>query len=219
MKWQHLLTVLAGLMVTAVFLSMLFGIVLPLVWRLHFGEAPPRNTLDVSFVLTSVLAVVALLASAFGGGVYYILSRRIQDQAREAAELRARRALAVSLNNQGFYYWEQYERTRDDLRADHFLLDIAIEITSDAYDDYAKRLDEQDTYYEKVICGIKNNLAYYLAEKQSQGLSVSAVKRQQACECADYVEKRLTRYPKSADKWSETVLFVRQHFSRIVYVE
>lgn len=214
MKWQHLLTVLAGLMVMAVFLSMLFGIVLPLVWRLQFGEAPPRNTLDISFVLTSILAVVALLASAFGGGVYYILSRQIRDQAREAAELRAHRSLAVSLSNQGINYWKQYVRARDDLnQADHFFLDIAIEVTNEAYEKYAKKLDEQDTYYEIVICGIKNNLGYYLAEKQAQKQPVSAVEIRQASECADYVEKRITRYPK------ETVYFVRQHFARIVYTE
>ena len=61
-------------------------------------------------------------------------------------------------------------------------LDMAIYVTEDAYNDFAKDLEESK--HEYLICKLKNNLAYYYAARRR---SEDGVKAHQY---AEYIRKR-----------------------------
>jgi len=48
---------------------------------------------------------------------------------------------------------------------------------------------------EEVTCLVKNNLAYYLAEKQALSQSLKAEEIELARECAEYIRERTTAHP------------------------
>lgn len=73
-----------------------------------------------------------------------------------------------------------------------------------AYSVYTVRLDERK--HERLICDVKNNLAYYYAKRGSP------VDRKTAREFADYIEERISKYPDAKETWVDTVEFVRKQY-------
>jgi len=104
------------------------------------------------------LAVIAAVITLYVAMVYKLLSKTLRDEARSEAEKVMLKLGAKTLIYIGYVYWEDYVISREET-----YLKIAIDVTEDAYNDFAKYLEESE--YEYLICKLKNNLAYYYAAR------------------------------------------------------
>lgn len=101
-------------------------------------------------------------------------------------------------------------------KKDLWKLDQAIKATKQGYDDYATKLEKRDpdSDSEWLICWIKNNLAYYYAEKQRLERTTPGEKAL-AQRFVKYLWDRIDKCPKKReerDAWVDTRLFVRKRF-------
>lgn len=100
-----------------------FGIGQPFIWQLIVKKPPPVATWTLSSLLTIIIALLTLGIATFGAGTYYILSRRIQDEATRAAE-REYRGTLVRLRSHVSALWgrlyEDLQNIRDSGAIDSF---------------------------------------------------------------------------------------------------
>ena len=161
-------------------------------------------------ILTLLLAVLAVASAVAITVMYAVLSEALKRGVTLAAKTEMHKAIVSSYISMGHLYWKEYHDTKSDSK-----LNQAIEITERANDKYARELDEQDRESEWLICWIKNNLAYYYAEKQKLG-SATLGDKASAQEFVKYVCDRIEKCPKSRKErndWVDTYKFVRKQFS------
>jgi len=123
-------------------------------------------------------------------------------------ELNNNTMAAVKARIHGYSCWMDYERW-------HKIQDLneVINKTREAYDDYAEKLDEKKTSNEELICWIKNNLAYYLAERHKDDPTAALPSDGDlARKFAEYPYKKIDKYPQHAEKWVETYYYVQKEF-------
>lgn len=183
-----------------------FGIVQPFVWMWKYGKPPPEGILDLSTLLTILLTLLALGVAGFGTGTYVILAGRIRSEARKSAGIQMDRAATYILATTGYTSWLDYKTTTN---PEH--LNTAIFLTERAYSRHGTRLDEEDYYNQKLICEIKNNLGYYLAERARIGKKESGDEKI-AKECGKYIWDRLEKYPEKRKDWKDTTDFIQKYF-------
>jgi hypothetical protein len=99
---------------------------------------------------------------------------------------------------------------------DIWMLERAIKVTDIGYDRYASQLEDlrnkMDRDSELLICRIKNNLAYYYAERQKIGAAKSSDKTR-AQEFIEYIYERMNKYPReNRIIWSDDRKFVIAQF-------
>lgn len=152
-------------------------------------------------LITLMLAMGGVVVGAAGYLVYVIVLGKTKEAAASAAEERMNNSSALMFAQIGYEYWYDYKIRPTNNAND---LNQAVNLTEIAYSRYCPNLDEQR--YERLICSIKNNLAYYYAERRSP--SDRAVSR----EFVDYIEKRISKYPENKVEWTDTVTFVRQRY-------
>lgn len=104
-------------------------------------------------------------------------------------------------------------------KRDIMVLNRAIETTKLGYNNYAGRLEEEpeNEWLEQkqggksLICQIRNNLAYYYAERHRFG-KAEPNDAADAQEFAEYVNKEKHKYPEYILTYSETYEFVNKEF-------
>lgn len=157
--------------------------------------------------LTIVLSAAALAVVVLGTGAFLILRDQLKREIAGTVGARSRGAIATALSTVGRRFYNQYEHTKDP-----FYLDEAISITSIAFNFYAYDLNDKEKDFERVICDIRNNWGYYLAEK-SKTATVRETERTRAREFASYLEARLLKFPDEDTRdWRETISFIRERF-------
>ena len=151
-------------------------------------------------VATIAVLFVAIIAAS-GLGIYCILSARIQKQATSAAQTEMLKTTASLENDIGWSYYTNYKITKQPK-----YLDMAIQLTRGALNK-AAGLDERQPENELRICGCKNNLAYYLADRQR------SEDKEVARAYAKYLRERLSKFPGKHQKaWVDTYNFVLKRF-------
>lgn len=164
-------------------------------------------------IIKDIILISLAVAGLTGVSLYSIYKLMLKAVANAVAEktmLLAKelhyRTMATTKAHVGYVYWNNYMKTKD--RKD---LDGAIDISERAYEDYASQLNEQEPDNEELICWIKNNLAYYLAERQKlkAALPGDDVLAQQF---AKYVHDRIYKYPKERGTYTDTYRFVQKQF-------
>ncbi len=93
-----------------------------------------------------------------------------------------------------------------------YCLNKAIEKTERAME-FMKELDEKK--YEEPICVYKNNLAYFFAERKKNEIDQLGDK-EVAKDYADYIQKRIGKYPDHKKEFADTCDFVNKQFPRDV---
>jgi hypothetical protein len=87
-------------------------------------------------------------------------------------------------------------------------LEYAISFVKRAYEEYYEKIVDKDNWEnEKLVCKIRNNLGYYLAER-GRGED-----KQLAIECSDYVNENLIKYPSFASDYQDTIDFIKSKYS------
>lgn len=186
-----------------------FGIGQPFIWQLIVKEPPPAATAaTLSSLLTIVIALLTLGIAAFGGGLYYILSRRIREETTRAAE-REYIGTLVRLRSHVCALWGRlYEGLQKVVPTEQLtaFADQAVNYGKEANLDTG-RLDVKTQ--EKLILHAKNNYAMALALKGDPGTA------KEAAELVEYIREKMEKYPKEKRMFGdETVYFVAWRLPR-----
>jgi hypothetical protein len=105
----------------------------------------------------------------------------------------------------GFIFWQSYDNLS---KKDKQYLEVAIGLTDRALRFFNELPDDQAKSRENdsLLCHIKNNLAYYYAERKKPEDSDLAQKY------AEYLCERMSKYPDQWDNWRETCEFVKRQY-------
>lgn len=165
-------------------------------------------------ILTIILAIAGVAIAALGYVIYLFMLEQAQtslDKWEKQVESRMKEwekqvnssikkreeefldyTTSMLFTNIGYIYWMNYGITRDKKQ-----LGDAIGITERAYE-RLRTLDEKEPRNEVLKCEVMNNLGYYLAERKKPE------DREFARECAEFIKKRIGKYPKKRKSWQHT---------------
>lgn len=159
-------------------------------------------------LLTIILAIAGVGIAAGGYLVYRVLEGIIERRAehiysdmRLADEAERFRSMAGERIHSGYTYWLFYKNTNQ-----FSFLEQAITETERAYSRYAVNLDEGERPNQLVICAIRNNLAYYYAERQRPE------DKKLARDYAEYINNKISIFPESRETWEDTYNFVLERY-------
>lgn len=145
-------------------------------------------------ILQIVLAIAAVAIAALGYLIYRIVAQRLQIRAEEEIGNERRRIAAKLCSDIGLLRWRDFERItppNPQYRQD------AIDMTEKAHR-YASELDERDPRNERIIAAVRNNLAWYFANRgRSQD-------RGKARGYAQYIHARSQNFPEEKEEWEDT---------------
>jgi len=192
---------------------------------------------DKYTILADLVLIILALVGIAGVGVYLLIRTSVEEHARRIIREGRNFTRAETQVSIGFWYYEQYlaeiKRTEEmkeirgkltELRG-HLKNEGSSE-TGDEYNNkyleylrravarteralgFLKELDEKE--YEEQICACKNNMAYYLAEMQKRGIAGPG-DRELAKSYANYIQKRIQKYPHRRDAWTDTCDHVKQY--------
>lgn len=159
--------------------------------------------------LLTIILVIAGVAIAAGGYLVYRLlealnerrTERTYREAQKADETLRLRTLSHLYIHSGYTCWNFYKGTKQAL-----YLEQAISDTETARNRYADNLDEQERENQKTICIIRNNLAYYYAERKR--LEDKKIAR----DYAEYIYSKIIEFPERRLSWEDTYDFVRRQY-------
>lgn len=190
-------------------------------------------------ILVDLILIILALTGAIGYGVYRLIFAGVEDRVTKAIKEGQNFTRAGVQIGLGLWHFKQYQaeskRKEQMAKMREKLTKIQSRLQSEKRsktkhnpinDDpldylqnaiksatralkFTKELDEKE--YEELICVCKNNLAYYLAERQKQGRAEEGDK-ELAKNYADYIRKRIGKYPHFKAAWADTCNFVDQHF-------
>ena len=180
-------------------------------------------------LLSLLLGIIGVIVAALLAIIYHVLSESfekkvtlatesLEKKVTLAAKTEMNKNITLSLLSNGNNYWDEYYLTKDDTKADtkdDWKLNQAIKITDRALRHYAMELDEEEGNRVWLICKLKNNLAYFYAEKQRLGKATPTDKTL-AQQFAEYIYERIDKYPKDnreREGWIDTHNFVQHQFS------
>jgi len=152
-------------------------------------------------LLVIVLAIAGSIITMGGYLVYRVLSKLIQTQAESVVKVAMCKNAAWWFTHLGYCHWINYKITN---HADY--LDQAIYFTEHALNKTRELVEHEN---ELLICDIKNNLAYYLAERAERK---KLGDREAAREYARYVYDRIGKYPAKKEAWIDTYKFVLRKY-------
>ena len=155
--------------------------------------------------LIIVLVIATFVIAIVGYGIYLILSGRLRAAAAVAASIESLKGSVRLFLVSGYTCWEHYEITGNKIPK---YLEMAIELTGRAFHTY-NALPESEAKKrenEKECYRIKNNLAYYLAERKKPE------DKDTAKEYADCIHDGFSKYPEEKANWLDTYDFVYQQY-------
>ena len=140
-----------------------------------------------------------------GYSIYLILSGRLKAESAATARLETLKESIRTFVHTGFVFWESYDKM-DEKEIQY--VEVAIGLTERALLFFNKLPDSEAKNREndKLLCKIKNNLAYYYAIRNKPEDSGTAK------EYAEYIRERMSKYVEERDNWLDTYNFVYQQY-------
>jgi len=170
-------------------------------WFKDIGSAK----LDFASGYWSIVSGIALMFIGFitivGFGFYRFLSIRLRNEVTLVAETEMHKASGRLYTNIGLSYWTDYKITKN-----KEYLKQAIYLTEKAYSFHGSKLDERLRTNELLICTMRNNLAYYLAERKRPE------DKEVARRYAEYIRQKMPNYPEYKERWNDTYNFVLRQY-------
>jgi hypothetical protein len=159
--------------------------------------------MDLLVCIVGVAVVAALV-------IYGVIYKSLMKSVTLAAKAEMNKAIVSLLLAIGYNYWEEYVHTTN-----NWTLGQAIKITERSLQHYASELDEKERDSEWLICKLKNNLAYFYAEKQQKRGTATPDEKDSAQIYIKYIYDRIDKCPKDnqeRETWLDTRKFVQQQF-------
>jgi hypothetical protein len=166
-------------------------------------SAGASNDYDIfKDVLATSLAILSLVMAIAGALLYMHIKNRLQIIAHSETEERGNKIAASLYNAMSYSFWLNYKTTNDST-----YLEYAINFVKRGYEEYYEKIVDKDNWEnEKLLCKIRNNLGYYLAERGKEG------DKEFVIECADYINENLVKYPSYAAEYQDTIDFIRKKY-------
>lgn len=194
-----------GLLVLAVLLVLLVLFFGNLIWG-ETWQVPSQFNYDVlKDTLTIVLSVSAVVIAILGYLVYLIMSERLRADTALTSRVESLKVSVRLFLISGYTYWEYYDAATTKIPK-HLVM--AIEQTERALQTY-NLLPEKDAKkpdMERECYLIKNNLAYYFAERRNKD------DRERAIKYAEDIRDGISRFPKEKENWLDTYSFVKKQY-------
>jgi hypothetical protein len=176
--------------------------------------------MEVFEIFIALLTTILAIAGLIGGLIYKVIIKRVEElstavkeDVRSLAKVQHHIALATVHLLGGYACWRDYrDMKRKGKKKKIEKLNLAIARVREAYDLHANHLYDQEPENEKLICWVKNDLAYYLAERQRYGAALTgddALAQQLAKYCYD----RICKYPEKGEAYADTYQFVQKQFN------
>ena len=199
----------------------LFGIV---ILGIFIGTHYEFPAADKYRVLVDLILIILAVTAAVGYGIFRWISRSVSGQVMKEAREDRNISRAQTHTSLGYSWFQHYsigiENESPGMSKIRYL-ELAIDSTRRAID-YANRLTEkEEEVQEEIICVCKNNLAYYLAERQrdrsAKGMKIDLHDKKEAHELAKYAyqvarSERASRY-REPYQWEETYAYVLWRFA------
>ena len=184
-----------------------YGILQPSIMRLWFVDSNvplPSAVESTAGLLSIVVGMIALGITAFGVGAYQLMKQSVEASAQDRVRRSLTYAQGFILLTLGQSTWNHYT-----ISANSAFREEAIFLATHAHDQFVSLLDISNPANERLMCDLRNNLGYYLAERQ--GADDAELSRQ----CAAFLRDHLAGYPSEAANWSETIGFIENRFPRV----
>lgn len=166
-------------------------------------QTPPEIRYDVlKDTLTIVLTVLAILVALIGYGVYQALSGRLKNESASISRVVMTRGSARLFTHLGYVFWGEYKQPH---KEDRQYLNVAIALTEHGLR-YMNELPEEERENEILLCTLKNNLAYYFADRKDPK------DKELARDYVEYIRKRIQKYATHRTEWLDTCNFVKQQY-------
>lgn len=157
-------------------------------------------------LLIIILTLAAVTITLFGFIAYRLLRDRLEKHSTELMNKIYLKAVARSLNNIGWSFWDIFAKDRSAISH----LENAIELTDYAYREFVCQLDCNERDSRKLLILIRNNLAYYYAELCSVNRALTT-ERQLALDYADYLRQIWYDFPEITSELIVTCGYVEIH--------
>jgi hypothetical protein len=163
-------------------------------------------------ILRDLIGILLAVIGIVGYAIYITMTKLIEKRVKTYTEALHNRSLAAMKMQVGFSYWIDYKKKkhRDKKSKLDTLKKNVIFNTKIAYQ-YSSKLDEENMDDEYVILLIKNNLAYYLAERKRLGEAEEG-DDVFALELIQYVYDRIYKFPILRGTYLDTYRFVKKQF-------
>lgn len=145
------------------------------------------------------LAIGSLFIALLGVLVYKFVEKRLYEETKLSTDKITSSIYANLYNQISFLHWVNYEKERNTK-----YLDKAILFVSAGFFRYEKYFDEKDLKSLELVCAIKNNWGYYLAEKQREQ------DREIALNCAEFLKKHSHKFPQTEEIWRRTIKSIQE---------
>lgn len=162
-------------------------------------------------ILITVLTFSGIAIAVFGILGYQILKKRIEADVKKIADETYLKSIIRTMIEIGLMCWKNYNAEHHK-EVRESLLQHAIEFTNDAYNRYAVNLDDKKRENDKIICLLKNNLAYYWAEWCHIGMGTETA-RSLAIDYANEIYQKKSKFPDKAESFVDTYNFVHEIFN------
>jgi amino acid transporter len=163
-------------------------------------------------IFRDIIVILLAVTGIVGYAIYSFMSKLIEERIKTYTEELHYRSLATMKMHVGFSYWKDYiKKKHRDKESKLKILKLAISKTKIAHQ-YSLKLNGKNIDNEFEICRVKNNLAYYLAERNRLG---EAEKGDDvfALELIQYVYDRIYKFPKLRNTTLDTYQFVKKQFN------
>ena len=155
-------------------------------------------------IIKDIILISLAVAGLVGAVAYKIITGTLERRLLSRVHELQYRTMATTKTHVGHTYWKNFKKF-----ADITDLDLAIDLSEEAYKDYASHLNEKEPDNEKLICWIKNNLAYYYAERGK--LEDGAKARRYA----EYIFERSDKFESSFEAdLNSTYKYVQRRFPK-----
>jgi hypothetical protein len=152
-------------------------------------------------VLYTTLTIITLLITVLGLLVYQTVRYRLLEETSLEAEEISSYLFAHIYTPISYLHWFNWRSTEDSRN-----LDSAIEFAQKAFERYERFIDEYDPKSILLVCFIRNNWGYFLAERGREE------DRELALSSAEYLRENLYRFPERAVTWRDTINFIESRY-------
>lgn len=212
--------ILVWILVILATLVLLVAIFLPVIWGLTISKKVPNGITSIGSSAELIVALVSIGIALAGAGIYRLVREQLISQVQRQSKVESYHAIAQALTDFSFDYWLLYtsgEGKSPDHRPDdenYNFLDRAIETSRRALDRYCEILDPANKAHHRSILSVKNNLAYYIAERKKhwedkiEDDDDARLDGKLACSYVEELKGTLLDFPVYTLRWEDTIAFV-----------
>jgi len=158
--------------------------------------------MEIGTHFLTIIGLLMVVIAIIAGLAYLVLSRSVEGKVISSAEKKLNFEVSNVQADTAHTFYIHYENTQN-----RKYLDRAIDLNTQTYASHARFLDLKSPDNEKLVCWLRNNLAYYLAERRN------VADEKLAKEHAEFIIQRGVEQAKWWPRFKDTYDFVYKQYS------